>query len=134
MCAAVSNIGACLSIDHTTPVEISVDLHEESAELRCPGVDVYLNKSALDHLIEICELLVPKVDVATDRVFRGAPVTTWLECDKETRWEYSQSRAGTFVELRSGTVSMAVTGPALAALLKDARIARDGLEQHVPAT
>jgi hypothetical protein len=121
------SFGAYLSIDHRTPFEIAVNLRDRFAELRCRGLELKMQETALVRLIEVCEEARGEIDAKSNATLDGQTFTTRVECDSETPLTWSS--VGDAVELRWGNIVMTVTGPALVALIKGARIARSGLEQ-----
>lgn len=121
--------GTYLSIDHRTQLEIAVNLRDETAEIRCPGLEMKMHEHVLGRLIEICEQAQPEIDAISNCVLGDEIVTTRIECASEIPLTWS--RVGDLVELGLGTVVIRATGPALAALTRGARIAYSGLKQHL---
>jgi len=130
---SVNQNGSCpsvhLSIDHGTQLEIAVNLRDATVELRCPGLEMKMQEYVLGRLIEICEQAQVEIEATPDSALCGQAVATRVECDRETPLTWS--KAGDLVELMCGTVIIQVTGPALAALIRGARIAYSGLRQHL---
>jgi hypothetical protein len=120
-----------LSIDHRTQLEIAVNLRDSTVELRCAGLEMKMHERVLGRLIDACEQAQAEIDITANRVLSGETVTTRVECDNETPLAWS--KVGDLMELTCGTVVMQVTRPALAALIRGARLAHSGLKQHLAA-